>query len=129
MSFNLPETILLETILISFRAAAATKDAEGSFQKLEEELQKPANWQPHQSEGVWSKVKKTITGSPPTAAEKTQQTAKEAIAATQKAADEAVARAKKVPLWCLLITELWLLSADDVIHRHLCLLGEISAVH
>lgn len=41
-------------------------------------------------------MKRTVTGAPPTPAERTQKTAREAIAATQKAADEAVARAKKV---------------------------------
>ena len=81
---------------IQCRAASATKDAQGSLQGLEKELQKPANWQPQTSEGVWSKVKKTVTGAPPTPAEKTQQTAKDALAATQKAADEAIARAKRV---------------------------------
>ena len=78
------------------RATEATRDAQGSLHNLEDELQKPANWQPHQQEGVWSKVKKTVTGTPPSAADRTQQTAKEALTASQKAADEAVARAKQV---------------------------------
>ena len=84
------------TSVICYRAAEATKDAQGSLHNLEDELQKPANWQPHQQEGVWSKVKKTVTGTPPSAAERTQETAKEALTASQKAADEAVARAKQV---------------------------------
>jgi hypothetical protein len=63
---------------------------------METELQKPANWQPQTSEGVWTKVKKAVGATPPTPAERTAQSARDAIAATQKAADEAVARAKKV---------------------------------
>lgn len=78
------------------RAAEATHDAQDSLKNMEAELQKPANWQPHASEGVWTKLKKAVGATPPTPAEKTAQSAKDAIAATQRAADEAVTRARKV---------------------------------
>ena len=66
---------------------------------MEETLQKPANWEGSNSpEGVWSKIKKTVTGTPPSPTEKAQQTARDAVHATQKAADEAIRRAKQVPL-------------------------------
>ena len=83
------------------RAAQATHEAQESLRDVEETLQKPANWEGSNSpEGVWSKIKKTVTGTPPSPTEKAQQTARDAVHATQKAADEAIRRAKQVPLLC-----------------------------
>lgn len=83
---------------VACRAAEASHDAQDALKDAEETLQKPINWDARPSEGVWSKIKKTVTGTPPTAQEKAEEAAKQAIKATQKRAEDAVSRAKQVRL-------------------------------
>lgn len=78
------------------RAAAAGKDARASFDDATETLQDPNNWKAESSEGVWDKVKRTVTGSPATPAEAAQKAANDAFDASKDTANDAINSANKV---------------------------------